>query len=91
MIKNIILVAILLVVHTFFIGLFLMGGYHNLKKLRDRCLAAHSAEEYEQAAKEYNAERNRFPSFLAALLFRFRPSPPSNELGADKPRSASRP
>lgn len=89
MIKNIILVAILLVVPTFFIGLFLMGGYHNLKKLRDRCAAARFPAEYDKAAREYDAERKQFPSFLAAFLFGFRPAPPFSAPGEAKPQPGS--
>jgi hypothetical protein len=86
MIKNIIITAILLVVPVFFIGLFLMSGYHSLKKLRDRCAASRSPAEYEQAAKEYDAERKRFPSILAALLFRFQPARPFKTLGNEDPK-----
>lgn len=89
MIKNIIIIAILMVVPTFFIGLFLMSGYHSLKKLRDRCVATHFAAEYEQAARDYDTERKRFPSFLAAFLFRFRPAPPFRANGVGEPKLGS--
>jgi hypothetical protein len=76
MIRNIIISVIILAVPIYFVALFLMSGYHSLAKLRDRCAAARSPADYEQAANAYHAERKRFPSIFAALIFRFKQAPP---------------
>jgi hypothetical protein len=76
MIRNIIISVIILAVPIYFVTLFLMSGYHSLSKLRRRCGAARSQEDYEQAASAYHAERKRFPSIFAAVIFRFKPAPP---------------
>ena len=82
MIKTVIITVVILVVPAYFAALILMGGYHSLVKLRDRCAAARSSSEHAQATSAYEAERKSFPTCLAAFAFRFRAAPPFNPTSA---------